>query len=287
MRKLLIMLVFTIITLAACSENNAEDTEKAEDRVTTVEVGEVTEGNLNTVRTFYGRTMPNQTIPIMVQMAGEVTELEVSNGDEVEEGDSIATIQTQQGNIPVEATADGTIAQLTAKEGSIASNQEPLATIVDLDTLTVQLQVPDVQVDLFKEGEEVTVRMQNNEEETYQATVENTAQMAGETGLFAIELSIDNESANLKAGAVATIEVTETVVKETTLIPTSALVETNDETFVYVVEDNKAKKVEVTVKSTQSTHTAIEAELEKGAQVITNGQLTLSDGSKIEIAEEE
>ncbi|WP_347836659.1 hypothetical protein [Gracilibacillus sp. JCM 18860] len=42
--------------LVACSEDDKE--EKETERVTPVELGEVTQGNLTMDRTFYGRTTP-------------------------------------------------------------------------------------------------------------------------------------------------------------------------------------------------------------------------------------
>ncbi|WP_018930760.1 efflux RND transporter periplasmic adaptor subunit [Gracilibacillus lacisalsi] len=286
MKRLLFLLMIVIITLVACSENSDEEEEQVE-RVTPVETGEVTKGDLVMERNFYGRTMPNQTTPVIPSVAGEIDELEVENGDKVEEDDDIAIISSPQGNITVEAPADGVISQLEAKEGSMVSNQDPLATIIDLEQLTVQLQVPDVQLDLFEKGKEVTLLLQSAEEETLEAEIEYVADAANEAGLFPIDLSFDNETTHYKAGVIATVVLEDTVIENSLLIPTAALVEENDDTYVYVVEDDTAKKVEIDVQATQSELTAIQAELNEGDQIITSGQLTLVDGSKISVVEED
>ncbi|MFD2658185.1 efflux RND transporter periplasmic adaptor subunit [Gracilibacillus thailandensis] len=286
MKRLLFLLMIVIITLVACSENSDEEEEQVE-RVTPVETGEVTKGDLVMERNFYGRTMPNQTTPVIPSVAGEIDELEVENGDKVEEDDDIAIISSPQGNITVEAPADGVISQLEAKEGSMVSNQDPLATIIDLEQLTVQLQVPDVQLELFEKGKEVTLLLQSAEEETHEAEIEYVADAANEAGLFPIDLSFDNETTHYKAGVIATVVLEDTVIEDSLLIPTAALVEENDDTYVYVVEDDTAKKVEIDVQATQSELTAIQAELNEGDQIITSGQLTLVDGSKISVVEED
>ncbi|QGH36320.1 efflux RND transporter periplasmic adaptor subunit [Gracilibacillus salitolerans] len=286
MKRLLLLLMIVIITLVACSENSEEEEDQVE-RVTPVETGEVTTGDLVMERTFYGRTMPNQTSPVIPSVAGEIDELEVENGDKVEEDDEIATISSPQGSIKVEAPATGTISQMEAKEGSMVSNQDPLAMVIDLEQLTVQLQVPDVQLDLFEKGKEVTLLLQSAEEETHEAEIEYVADSANEAGLFPIDLSFDNETTHYKAGVIATVVLEDTVIEDSLLIPTAALVEENDETYVYVVEEDTAKKIEVTVQATQSEVTAIQAELNEGDQIITSGQLTLVDGSKISVVEED
>ncbi|MGN8646380.1 efflux RND transporter periplasmic adaptor subunit [Gracilibacillus sp. HCP3S3_G5_1] len=288
MKRLLFLLMIVIITLVACSADNSEEQDEQEERVTPVETGEVTKGDLVMERNFYGRTTPNQTIPVIPPVAGEIDELEVENGDSVEEDDTIATVSSPQGNIKVTAPTDGVITQLEAKEGSMVSNQDPLAMIIDLEQLTVQLQVPDVQLDLFEKGKEVTLLLQSAEEETHEAEIEYVADSANEAGLFPIDLSFDNETTHYKAGVIATVVLEDTVIEDSLLIPTAALVEENDETYVYVVDEDKAKKVEVSVQATQSELTAIKAEdLSEGDQVITSGQLTLEDESKINVIEED
>ncbi|GAE92472.1 cobalt/zinc/cadmium efflux RND transporter [Gracilibacillus boraciitolerans JCM 21714] len=286
MKRLLFILILVIITLVACSENNKE--EKQVERVTPVETGEVTKGDLVMERNFYGRTMPNQTIPIIPTVAGEIDELNVENGDKVEEDDEIATISSPpQGNIKVEATSTGTITQLQAQEGSLVSNQDPLAVVIDLEQLTVQLQVPDVQLELFEKGKKVTLILESAEEETLEAEIEYVASAANEAGLFPIDLSFDNETTHHKAGVIATVVLEDTVIDDSLLIPTAALVEDNDGTYVFTTDGKTATKVEVTVQATQSQSTAVQAELKEGDQLITSGQLTLEDGAKIKVIEED
>ncbi|MDX8047086.1 efflux RND transporter periplasmic adaptor subunit [Gracilibacillus sp. S3-1-1] len=286
MKRLLLLFVMVIITLVACSNDDNEDQDEQAERVTPVEVDEVTEGNLTAERHFYGRTMPNQTTPVIPSVAGEIDELEVTNGDKVEEDDTIATIASPQGKINVKASVDGTIAGLEAKEGSMVSNQDPLLTILDVEDLTVQLQIPAHQTKLFKKGKEVDLFIED-EEDKEKATVDYIAETANDAGLFVVQLSFENDN-NYKAGAVASAVKKETIVKDTLIIPTQSLVEESDEAYVYVVEDETVKKVEVDVEKIQSSQTAIKADdLNEGDQIVTSGQLTLEDGGKINVIEED
>lgn len=237
-------------------------------------------------RSFYGRTMPNQSTPVIPSVAGEINELEVENGEQVEEDEDIAKIKSPQGIITIEATETGIITQLEAQEGSLVSNQEPLAVVIDTDQLNVQLQVPDTQLNLFNEEETITL-MFPADEETREAEIDYIADTAGESGLFQVDVIFDNEETQYKAGMVAQAILEETVVEEALLIPTEALVETNDEAYVFVADEGTAKRVDVTVVDMQSEQTAVEGELNEGDQIITGGQLILTDGSKINVVEEE
>ncbi|GAB2538457.1 efflux RND transporter periplasmic adaptor subunit [Gracilibacillus alcaliphilus] len=285
MKRLFVLFAMIAIALVACS-NESENESEAE-VVIPVETDEVTKGDLVVDRVFFGRTMPDQTTPIMPPGAAEVEELHVQNGDQVEEGDDLITLTTPQGEITIEAPGDGTVSQLAASEGSMVSDQEPIAMIIDLDQLTIQLQSPDTQLDLFKVGEEVNVSLTNQDDEAGKAEIISIDNMAGETGLFMVELTFDNTETDHRAGVVTKVTIKENVQQDTLLIPTAALTEENEETFVYIVDDDTAKRVDVTVKETQSEQTAVEADLSEGDQVIVSGQLTLTDGNEINVVGEE
>lgn len=286
MKKVLFLLTFVVLSLIACSEDNGQQEEEQAERETPVEIGEVTKGSLTMERSFYGRTMPDQSTPVIPSVAGEIDELEVENGEEVEEDQDIATIKSPQGTITVEAAEAGIVTQLEAQEGSMVSNQEPLAVIIDTDQLNVQLQVPDTQLDLFNEEEAITLTFPSAEE-NLEAEIDYIADTSGETGLFQVDVSFDNEETQYKAGIVAQAALEETVVEDAILIPTEALVETNEEAYVFVAEEGTAKRVDITVVDMQSEQTAVEGELSEGDQVITSGQLILTDGSKINVIEED
>ncbi|WP_117168438.1 efflux RND transporter periplasmic adaptor subunit [Paraliobacillus sediminis] len=284
MKKIWIPLLALLFILAACSENDAES-EETEESVTTVEVGEITSGDLTIDKNFYGRSTPTQTTPVMAPMAGEVDSLDVSNGDQVEEDDVIMTIigaETGQ-SFEIVAQSDGEVTSLTATEGAMVSNTDPVAVIADLEQLKIQVDVTAANLELFKKDEEVAIQFTGDEESSV-ATVDYIPSLPNESGLFPVELMLENEDNQWIAGMVAVLTLTEERMEDTLLIPTASLIEEGDESFVFLVEDDTVRKVLVTVTKTETDVTAIEAELEEGNEIVTSGQLTLSDGSKIKVA---
>lgn len=284
MKKIWIPLLALLFILAACSDDDAES-EETEESVTTIEVGEVSSGDLTIDKSFYGRSTPAQTTPVMVPMAGKVDSLDVSNGDQVEEDDVIMTIigaETGQ-SFEIVAQNDGEITGLTAAEGAMVSNTEPVAVIADLDQLKIQVDVTASNLELFKMDEEVAIQFTGDEESSV-ATVDYIPSVPNESGLFPVELKLENDDKQWKAGMVAVLTLTEKRIEDTFLIPTASLIEEGDESFVFLVDGDTVKKALVTVTKIETDVTAIEAELEKGNKIVTSGQLTLSDGSKIKVA---
>ncbi|WP_156290905.1 efflux RND transporter periplasmic adaptor subunit [Oceanobacillus salinisoli] len=282
MKKYLLPILMMMMVLAACSEEDdtAAEAEEEEERVVAVEVVEAEEGDLTIEKSIYGRTAPNSTTPLIVQTPGEVEELEVANGDRVEEDDLIATIFTAAGNQNVRATTDGEIINLQVSEGDMADTEEPIAMVSDLDTMQIQFSTTANVRALFSVDDTVTALIEDSE---YEATITKIDTLPDDKGLYPIVATVETEEADILPGIVAEIRVPEEKIASAILIPTSALAEEDGETYVYTVNDNLATKVMVDVLETQSDVTAIEGDIQTGEQVVTTGQLMLIDGAQVDI----
>ncbi|WP_226036327.1 efflux RND transporter periplasmic adaptor subunit [Aquibacillus saliphilus] len=287
MKKFLLPMVALMLLLAACTEDDTSDKQETE-RVTPVEVGEVIQQDLVVEKRFYGRTMPEENTPVVSQAPGEIDSLEVAKGDQVEEEDLLATVKRAdgRGTIDIEAPSSGEVSTLNAKEGGMVSNTDPFAMIVNIDTIKIQLNVTAENLSIFEDNDEATVRFDSIDLEE-KAEIDYVPSVAGETGLYTVELSVDNKDKKIKPGMTAVVYLPESVVKDSLQIPTTALVEETDQAYVYKIEDDKATKVKITVIESKSDLTAIEGEISAGDTVVTSGQLTLTDGSKVDIMKEE
>lgn len=285
MRKLFLVMTAIILIgiLAACTDNKESSDEKKEDSVTSVKTAEVMKGDLVIEKALYGRTAPASTTPVMVQSPGEITTLEVENGDIVEEDDLIATIETARGTQNIYASTNGEIANLKADEGSMVSNSEPLAIIADFSTLKLKFTVTANTLDLFKKGDTFTSTIDQKE---YKAEITSTSTLPNDTGLYPVEATVENNEEKILAGMVAIMHVPEKRVKDTMIVPTAAVVRESSQSFIFVVKANKVTKVNVNVKESQSDKTAIKGEVKQGAHVVTKGMLTLTDGSKVDVVKE-
>ncbi|MFD1036821.1 efflux RND transporter periplasmic adaptor subunit [Virgibacillus byunsanensis] len=279
--RLSIAAIILMILLVACNQND-ETSDEAEERITPVETAEVTKGDLVVEKSVYGRTAPNSTTPIIVQNPGKVNILEVENGDIVEEDDLIATIQSPAGNQNIYASADGEITNLNAEEGAMVSDSEPLAVIAELETIKLQFTVTSTIRELFEKETSYPALINDTE---YEAEVTSISTMPDDTGLYPVEATIDNDDGDVLPGMIAVMQVTEQRINNTILVPTAAIVEETDDSFVYIIKNDEAIKTQVTITETQSDQTAIEGEVSEGGEVVINGQLTLSDGSKVNVKE--
>ncbi|HLR14198.1 MAG TPA: efflux RND transporter periplasmic adaptor subunit [Bacillota bacterium] len=275
---LLAIMILGVVLLVACNDDDDEKVE--EDPVVPIEVTEATTGNITDDQTVYGRTSPIKTTPVTINAPGEVDQVEVKNGETVEKDDLIAKIKTQAGTVNVNAPADGEIAKFSAKEGDIVSNEDPLAVILDTEDMEIIVGVTSNVRALFKQDKEYDAEIGDK---TYKAVVETIDSLPNDTGLYDILFTVENEDNKITAGDIAGVIVSSTAIKDALILPTEAIIEESEGAYVYLIEDDQAKKVDVEVLEMRSDFAAIEADIEEGDQVAINGQLTLEDGSQVEV----
>lgn len=281
-KGLLISALFLTV-LVACQENEEDQESAKEDMIVPVEVTKAEEGDLTVEKSIYGRMAPFSSTPVMPNNPGEVDELKVQNGDKVEKDDHMATISSPAGKQNIYASKAGEIANLEVEEGSITPEGEPLAVILNMEKVKINFSVTSDVRTLFKKDEEVKAIVDS---EAYKAKVKSVAVSPDDTGLYPVEATLENEDEDFIPGMVAVVKVPQKKVKDTIILPTEAIIEEREGSFVYLIKDDEAVETEVEIMETQSDKTAIKGDIKKGDQVVVNGGLTLSDGAKVEIVEE-
>jgi acetyl-CoA carboxylase biotin carboxyl carrier protein len=66
---------------------------------------------------------------IEAQITGNVWKIEVSVGDEVEDGDTVVILESMKMEIPVEAEDDGTVKEIRCEEGQSVSEGDVLVVL--------------------------------------------------------------------------------------------------------------------------------------------------------------
>jgi len=86
---------------------------------------------------------------------------------------------------------------------------------------------------------------------------------------------------------VSKILMDQNLVEEAILVPTSAIIERAGETYVYIIRNDRAVRVDVEIIEQQTDFTAVSGDLKDGDQIVTTGQMTLSPDSKVRIVDGE
>lgn len=68
---------------------------------------------------------------VLAEMVANVWKVLVKEGDEVAEGDTLVILESMKMEIPVEATASGTVSEVSVQEGGVVQEGDTIAVIDD------------------------------------------------------------------------------------------------------------------------------------------------------------
>ena len=198
-------------------------------------------------------------------------------------------LRVQLGYATIRAPISGRISMASVKVGNIVRQADlnPLATINQLAPIYVsftvpQRSLPDVRAAIVAETASLeAVIPGSNARESGQVTmVENTVDPA--TGMATIRATMPNPTEILWPGTLVNTVLTLRA-EDRIIIPATALQLSQGGSFVFVVKDNAAVVRPVKIERTVDGVSVVASGVEEGEVVVTDGQLLLSNGTKVTI----
>jgi RND family efflux transporter MFP subunit len=198
-------------------------------------------------------------------------------------------LRVQLSYCTIRAPITGRISMANVKVGNIVRQADtaPLATINQTAPIYVSFTVPqrvlpDVRAAIAAETASLqAVVPGSNAHESGQVTmVENTVDPA--TGMVTIRATMPNQDEVLWPGTLVNTALTLRA-EERVTVPAAAVQLSQSGTFVFVIKDGAATVRPIKVERTVNKVSAIESGLEEGEVVVTDGQLLLSNGTKVAI----
>jgi HlyD family secretion protein len=174
-----------------------------------------------------------------------------------------------------------------ATEGSAVSPAAAPFSVVDLGAVNFTAEVDEADVDRVKVGMNAKVTLDAFPGEEFKSKVMrlNPVAQATATGgtVFEVEIALDDVGKDVLIGMKgdATIEVSSQPGALT--IPVEALFSEGGTDYVYVVENGKLTKVEITVGATTDTDVEVVSGLDAGQEVALSGSTQYSDGMAVRV----
>jgi RND family efflux transporter MFP subunit len=225
----------------------------------------------------------------VVTLNNAQTQVNISRATADSNKATLEGLRVQLSYCTIRAPITGRISMANVKVGNIArqADTSPLATINQTAPIYVsftvpQRNLPDVRAAISAETASLQAIVPGSDQrETGQVTmVENTVDPA--TGMVTIRATMPNQKEVLWPGTLVNTALTLRA-EERITIPATALQLSQSGTFVFVVKDGVATVRPVKVERTVEKVSAIESGLEEGDVVVTDGQLLLSNGTKVTI----
>ena len=199
----------------------------------------------------------------------------------------LENLKVQLGFCTIRASISGRISMANVKVGNFVrqADTSPMATIVQTAPVYVsftvpQKNLPDIRKAIAAETATVEAVIPGEDKRANgQVTmIENTVDMA--TGMATIRATMPNKDELLWPGTLVTADMTLRT-EEGVVVPATAVQVSQTGNFVFVVKDGVAKVQNVQVERQVGRETVIASGLSGGETVVTDGQLLLSDGTRV------
>jgi membrane fusion protein, multidrug efflux system len=190
----------------------------------------------------------------------------------------------------IRAPISGRTGSLRVREGNLvrANEPTPLVTINRLRPILVRFAVPAANLPLIQErrGDDLVVRAEpvggGRASEGALSFVDNAVDTT--TGTILLKGSFPNEDGSLWPGEFVNVRLRLYVDENALTVPARAVVSGQEGSYVFVVQrDSTAATTPVQVVRQAGDVAVVSGKLEAGQQVVTDGQLRLRQGSKVQV----
>lgn len=181
-------------------------------------------------------------------------------------------------NTQIKSTIDGTVVRVNSKVGQFADKVEddkPILSIENLEQLELEIKVSEFSIGKVKVGQ-----ISPTGEEKGGGSTER---------VIPTTIRVDGGSSKLIAGITAKAELLIREAKDVFVVPSSALFDDGEVTYIAIVQDMKVKRIPVTMGVDGDVVVEViptdGTVLEEGMQVITNPGPHLMDGAAVLITQ--
>ncbi len=198
---------------------------------------------------------------------------------------ALKSAELQLSYAAVKAPISGTIASASVEVGGTAGGA-PVATILDLSTLEIDLRVGEREIVLLEPGQSVRVVVDVLPNQVFEGIVDTVSPAADPvTGLFGVKVKVDNSDGTLKSGMYASASIVVSAKDDALAIPERAVVTKDGTSSVYVVEDGKAKLSPIVRGIVGDGMVEVLDGLTEESVVIISGHEFLSAGDTVRLIE--
>ena len=223
----------------------------------------------------------------IVTLNNAQTQVNISKATAESNRAQLENLKVQLSFCTIRASISGRISMANVKIGNFVrqADTSPMATIVQTAPVYVsftvpQRNLPDIRKAIAAETATVEAVIPGDEKRANgQVTmIENTVDMA--TGMATIRATMPNKDELLWPGTLVTADMTLRS-EEGVVVPSTAVQVSQSGNFVFIVRDGVARVQNVQVERQVGRETIIASGLSGGETVVTDGQLLLSDGTRV------
>ncbi len=194
----------------------------------------------------------------------------------------ISILQKQLSDFNIKAPISGVVITKLKEPGEFVGPGAVLGHIVDVSSLKAIVKVGEADIYNLNVGQVVKVKTDVLNDAVLDGTITFISSKGDATHNYDVEVSIKNNGKfPLKAGTFVSVDFSRQSSETVLAIPRSALVESSQNPYIYVVENNVVVSKPVVLGRTFGNNVEILDGLSAGQRVITSGLINLKPGMKV------
>ncbi|MGU3493850.1 efflux RND transporter periplasmic adaptor subunit [Xanthobacteraceae bacterium A53D] len=215
------------------------------------------------------------------------TTAEVQKATVAQDEANLQALEVQRSYYDIRSPVTGRIGVSAVRPGTVIRVDDTLATVRQVKPIYVAFGVPEHYLRDIREVQDsarVEIALQGARDVVGGGrivVIDNT--IDPQTGTLMVRAVFENADERLWPGTLGAVSVTLRMENGVASVPAEAVQSGQNGTFVFVVENDVAHVRPVTVARTVDGFAVIRSGLKGGEVVVTDGQLSLRDGSRVSI----
>lgn len=197
--------------------------------------------------------------------------------------------EKQYGRTNVKAEMDGIVFSVEVSEGDQMVSRNRILTLGNPDKLEVAANISEGDSGRLKVGQRAEIRAAAVPDSKYRGTLTMAAPGAvvrnNERGGSSIEIpiivSVEGDTSGLRPGYTADISIITTEKKTALVVPYESVIEKDGKKIVLVIENERAKEVEIKTGLNTEIYTEVLEGLKEGDRIIVSPGDNVKDGTQV------
>ncbi|MFG1479398.1 efflux RND transporter periplasmic adaptor subunit [Xanthobacter sp. V4C-4] len=236
------------------------------------------------VERYSGLATRNAVSQVQVDDAKTTAQMQQATVDQDEA--NLQSLKVQRGYYDIRSPVSGRIGISSARPGAVIRIDDTLATVRQMKPIYVAFGLPERYLTELRAARDagVAITLQGSGESIgggRVAVIDNT--IDPQTGTLLVRAIFENADERLWPGTLGAVTVTLRTEDNAVTVPGEAVQSGQDGPFVFVVEDGIARVRRVAVARTVDGEAVIGKGLDGTETVVTDGQLSLREGSPVSI----
>ena len=209
--------------------------------------------------------------------------------DEIEAQLKDLTAQRNEATVALSRTSITTplssfLNEISAKMGDYIGVGDPVAQILEIDTVKAIIGVPESDVAAIFDLNEADIIIEALGKRKVKGNkIFLSRKPRTLSRLFDLELSVPNPDGRILPGMFARVELVKHVYEDAVALPLYAIITQEDERFIFIEKEGRVEKRRVTLGTLIDWQVHITSGLKAGERVVVVGHRLLDDGQAVEV----